>query len=103
MSVSGGLRARVNRRVNCETANIAKTVEAASRQLDDIEYLDTHGGLLALPKALSEIAMLRAEHPELALEELGTLCNPPVGKSGVNHRFRRLHNIREESERNGQD
>ncbi|MBP5553590.1 MAG: DNA-binding protein WhiA [Lachnospiraceae bacterium] len=83
----------VNRRVNCETSNIRKTVTAASRQLDDIRYLEEHGFLNDLPDPLKEAAYGRLEHPDATLAELGALMDPPVGKSGINHRLLRLSDI----------
>ena len=83
----------VNRRVNCETSNIRKTVTAASRQLDDIRFLEEHGFLDDLPEPLKEAAYGRLEHPDATLAELGALMDPPVGKSGINHRLLRLSDI----------
>jgi DNA-binding protein WhiA len=83
----------VNRRVNCETSNIRKTVTAGSRQLDDIRYLEEHGLLDDLPEPLKEAAYGRLEHPDATLAELGALMDPPVGKSGINHRLLRLSDI----------
>ena len=80
----------VNRRVNCETANIAKTVNAASKQVEDIEFLKNFYGLTNLPKSLREMAEIRLEHPDAPLKELGEYFDPPIGKSGVNHRLRKL-------------
>ena len=80
----------VNRKVNCETANLGKTVNAAVRQIEDIEYLEETGALEKLPEALQETAQLRIKYRDLPLRELGELHNPPVGKSGVNHRLRKL-------------
>lgn len=87
------MRNSINRQVNCETANIGKTVSAAVRQLEDIRLIEEKRGLSSLPKNLQEIAMLRMEHPDMALKDLGNLLNPPVGKSGVNHRLRRIGEI----------
>ena len=78
------------RKVNCETANISKTVNAAVKQLADIEYIRETAGLSYLPENLKEMALLRLEYPDAPLAELGTYLNPPVGKSGVNHRLRRI-------------
>ncbi|MFR4352862.1 MAG: DNA-binding protein WhiA [Roseburia sp.] len=87
------MRNSVNRKVNCETANISKTVNAAVKQLRDIEYIRETTGLLALPDNLRETALLRLEYPDAPLAELGTYLNPPVGKSGVNHRLRKISEI----------
>ena len=83
-------RGSVNRRVNCETANLKKTVNAAVRQVDDIRYLQEKGILGRLSPALQEMAELRLLYPDVSLQELGTRMMPPVGKSGVNHRMRKL-------------
>lgn len=91
----------VNRRVNCETANIEKTVNAALRQISDIAYLRDHYGLSGLPEPLRQMAEVRLENPDAPLKDLGQLLDPPVGKSGVNHRLRKLSELaqrhREES------
>lgn len=87
------MRNSINRKVNCEAANIAKTVSAAMRSCDDIRYLDEKIGLTNLPDNLQEIARLRLKNPESSLEELGKLLDPPLGKSGVNHRLAKLSRI----------
>ncbi len=101
------MRNSVNRRVNCETANINKTVSAAVRQIEDIQYIRDTIGLGSLSEGLSEIASRRLEQPEATLKELGEMLHPPVGKSGVNHRLRKLSGIaeslRKERERNVQE
>jgi hypothetical protein len=89
------MRNRVNRNVNCETANINKTVSAAVKQVEDITYLRDTIGLERLSDGLEEIAMVRLAHPEATLKELGELLSPPVGKSGVNHRLRKLSEMAE--------
>ena len=90
------MRNSVNRKVNCETANISKTVAAAVKQLGDIEYIKQNAGLDSLPENLKEMALLRLEYPDTPLKELGTYLDPPVGKSGVNHRLRRISEIADE-------
>lgn len=90
------MRNSVNRQVNCETANINKTVSAAYKQIQDITYIKETMGLDGLSEGLREIAEARLEHPEAALKELGMLLASPVGKSGVNHRLRKLSNLAEE-------
>lgn len=90
------MRNSVNRKVNCETANISKTVNAAVKQLEDIELIRSKLGLEQLPQNLREMALIRLEYPEAALKELGNYLTPPVGKSGVNHRLRKLAEIAEE-------
>lgn len=87
------MRGSVNRIVNCETANINKVVGAACRQVEDIRYIQSKVGLDELPPALKEMALIRLEYPDSSLKELGELCDPPVGKSGVNHRLRKLGEI----------
>ena len=87
------VRNSINRRVNCETANIAKTVNAAARQLEDIRFLQEVTGFCELPPALRQMAEVRLEYPEATLKELGQYLDPPVGKSGVNHRLRKLSEI----------
>ena len=89
------MRGSVNRIVNCETANINKVVGAACRQVENIHYIQSKMGLEELPPALREMALLRLEYPDSSLKELGELCDPPVGKSGVNHRLRKLGEIAE--------
>ena len=83
----------MNREVNCETANIGKTVTAAGQQIEDIRLIEEHMGFDALPESLRQIAEVRLGHPEASLQALGELLAPPVGKSGVNHRLRRLAEI----------
>lgn len=90
------MRNTVNRKVNCETANISKTVNAAVKQVEDIMYIKETAGLESLPENLREMAELRLEYPEAPLKELGTYLDPPVGKSGVNHRLRKISMIAEE-------
>ena len=87
------MRNSVNRRVNCETANIAKTVNAAARQLEDIEYIRIHYGFQNLPDTLREMAEVRLEYPDVPLKELGEYFTPVLGKSGVNHRLRKLSEL----------
>ena len=87
------MRNSVNRKVNCETANITKTVSAAVRQVEDIQWIEQTRGLGSLPDSLREIAEVRLEHPDMPLKDLGQLLDPPLGKSGVNHRLRRISEI----------
>ena len=87
------MRNSVNRKVNCETANLNKTVSAAVRQAEDIRYIQERIGLDKLPVDLEETARLRLEHTEASLKELGDMLCPKVGKSGVNHRLRKLSQI----------
>ena len=90
------MRNTVNRKVNCETANINKTVGAAVRQIEDIRLIERKLGLSSLADNLREIAEARLEHPDTPLKELGEYLSPPVGKSGVNHRLRKLSEIAEQ-------
>lgn len=90
-----GMRNNVNRIVNCETANLNKTIDAAIRQIDNIEYIDARMGLRKLPKSLREIAEARINNPDASLRELGQSLERPIGKSGVNHRLRKLDIIAE--------
>ena len=89
------MRNSVNRRVNCETANIAKTVGAAARQISDIRLLKERYGFQNLPMPLREMAQIRLDHPDAPLKELGDYFDPPIGKSGVNHRLRKLSELAE--------
>ena len=95
-----GMRGQVNRQVNCETANINKTVSAAVRQMEDIKYIRDTIGLCCLPENLEEIARLRLAIPDASLKELGEALETPVGKSGVNHRLRKLSAIAKELREN---
>lgn len=90
------VRNSVNRQVNCETANISKTVTAAAKQIEDIRYIECNMGLRKLARGLREIAEMRLEYPDISLQELGQMLTPPIGKSGVNHRLRKLGNIANE-------
>ena len=90
------MRNTVNRKVNCETANINKTVNAAVKQVEDILYIRDTAGLDSLPENLEETALLRLEYPQASLKELGALLSTPVGKSGINHRLRKICSIANE-------
>ena len=85
----------INRRVNCEAANINKTVNAAVRQIQDINYVIERKGISYFPENLRELAEVRLEEPDASLKELGEKMNPPIGKSGVNHRLRKISEIAE--------
>ena len=89
------MRNSVNRKVNCETANINKTVSAAVRQTEDIRYIQDTVGFDKLPEGLKDVALTRLTYPEATLKELGELLESPIGKSGVNHRLRKLSEIAE--------
>ncbi|SFU29272.1 hypothetical protein SAMN04487886_100319 [Clostridium sp. DSM 8431] len=90
------MRNNVNRLVNCETANLSKTVNAAVRQVESIKLIQREIGLKRLPKNLREVAELRLNYPDESLKDLGEMLDPPVGKSGVNHRLRKIEKIAEE-------
>ncbi|WP_297435604.1 DNA-binding protein WhiA [uncultured Clostridium sp.] len=95
------MRNNVNRLVNCETANLSKTVNAAVRQVESIRFIEKTVGLGRLPKNLQEIAHLRLENPQESLKELGEMLEPPIGKSGINHRLRKLEKIAQEIKEDG--
>ena len=90
------VRGTINRKVNCETANIGKTVNAAVRQIENINLIDEKMGIENLPAQLQEIAKIRLAYPDTPLADLGQLLDPPIGKSGVNHRFKKLAAIASE-------
>ncbi len=87
---------QINRVVNCETANLSKIVNTAVRQVEAIKKIKKKVGFNNLPENLREIAELRLKNPEISLLELGKLLNPPLGKSGVNHRLKKLEEIANE-------
>jgi hypothetical protein len=89
------MRNSVNRKVNCETANINKTVSAAVRQSEDIKYIQDTIGFEKLSDGLKDVALTRLKYPEATLKELGELLETPLGKSGVNHRLRKLSELAE--------
>lgn len=90
------MRNSINRKVNCEAANLGKTVSAAVKQVEDIEFLEEKVGLDNLPENLEEIARKRMEYQEATLKELGEMLDPPLGKSGVNHRLKKLSDLAED-------
>jgi len=89
---------QINRMVNCETANLSKIVNTAIRQIEAINKIKETVGLETLPENLKEIALLRLENPEAGLAELGQMLRVPVGKSGVNHRLKKIEEIAEKLE-----
>ncbi|MCX7710493.1 MAG: DNA-binding protein WhiA [Clostridia bacterium] len=89
------MRNNVNRIVNCETANLEKTVNASVRQVENILYIRDHIGFERIPENLREVAELRLQYSDANLKELGEMLDPPLGKSGVNHRLRKLDRIAE--------
>ncbi len=93
----------VNRKVNCETANIGKTISAAVEQINDINLIRDTIGLSGLPEQLEEVALARLAAPEATLLELGDSLNPPVGKSGVNHRLRKLKDLADSIRKDRED
>ncbi len=97
------MRNSVNRKVNCETANINKTVSAAVKQIEDIRLIEERRGFDSLPENLSEIANLRLQYPDASLKELGMMLIPQVGKSGVNHRLRKLGAMADELRENEEE
>ncbi|KMT21067.1 DNA-binding protein WhiA [Clostridium cylindrosporum] len=90
------VRNNVNRLVNCETANLNKTVDAAVRQIESIKFIKEKCGLRKLSPSLREVAELRINYPDISLKEMGEMLKPPIGKSGVNHRLRKIEKIAEE-------
>ena len=97
------VRNNINRQVNCETANLNKTVFAAFSQLEDIRLLEEHHRLRTLPPALKDLARIRLSMPDASLSELGRLLDPPVSKSGVNHRLKKLKELADEIRENKED
>lgn len=91
-----GMSNYYNRQVNCETANIKKTVATSVRQSDDIDFIIQNKGIDYLPEKLQDIAWVRKENPDASLQELGEMLDPPLGKSGVNHRLRKICQIAQE-------
>lgn len=84
------MRNSINRQNNCDVANLNKTVAAAQDIISDIKYLIGTKEYDDLPENVKEVAMLRVEYPDASLKELGEMLDPPLGKSGVNHRLRKL-------------
>ena len=93
------MRNNVNRLVNCETANLNKTINAALKQIEDIKFIKKMKRFNELPENVREVADLRLEYPEISLIELGKLLSNPVGKSGVNYRLKVISNFAEELRR----
>ena len=90
------IKNRVNRRMNCDNANLDKTLNASFSQVEDIRYIFEHRDESFLPEELREIAELRFENPDMSLRELAESLNPPLSRSGVNHRLKHLSQIAEE-------
>ena len=93
--VERSIKNNINRSINCETANLTKTISAAYKQISAIEKLEKNGVLSKLPEELREICSLRVNNPELSLEELSKLCKSGITKSGVNHRLKKIMEIAE--------
>ncbi|MDU5334779.1 DNA-binding protein WhiA [Enterococcus sp.] len=90
------MRNSVNRLVNCETANMNKTIDAASKQIENIHFIESTVGLQSLPEKLQEIAELRIQNPEISLKELGEMIpSGAISKSGINHRIRKINDFAE--------
>jgi DNA-binding protein WhiA len=94
------MRNQVNRATNCDSANLDKAVDAADRHVRAIKAVARVVGLGSLPDALRETAEARLNHPELPLAELGRVLTPAVGKSGMNHRLRKIERLAESLARN---
>ena len=90
------MRNSINRQVNCEAANMGKTISAAVKQVEDIRFIRSKVGLENLPDSLADTARKRLKYPEATLKELGELLDPPLGKSGVNHRLKKLSELADE-------
>lgn len=87
------VRNKINRTVNCDNANIEKSLRAAEKQINDIELISSTSGLDSLPDSLREMAEIRYENPDFNLKELGEALNPPISRSGANHRLARLAEV----------
>ena len=97
------MRNSINRQVNCEAANLGKTISAAVKQVEDIKFICSKVGLDNIRESLAETAKKRLEYPEARLKELGELMDPPLGKSGVNHRLKRLSEVAEDLRRHKEE
>ena len=84
------MKNNINRKVNCETANLNKTVNAAVKQIEAIKTLQKTKEFDKLPESLKEVARIRLENPDASLQELGQMLSEPIGKSGVNHRLNKI-------------
>lgn len=95
------MRNSVNRLVNCETANMNKTIDAASKQINNIHFIESTVGLQSLPEKLQEIAELRIQNPEISLKELGEMIpSGAISKSGINHRIRKINEFADNLRKN---
>ena len=95
IKISRGIKGQINRTNNCDLANLNKTVSASFQQVQDIEKIQRTIGFNSLPEPLRQMAQVRLEHQDTPLKDLGQYLDPPVGKSGVNHRLRKLREIAE--------
>ncbi len=89
------MRNKTNRISNCDSANLDKTINASVKQIENIRLIDEARGLNSLPEKFREAALLRLENPEASLIELSEMMDPPIGKSGINHRFKKIEEIAE--------
>lgn len=96
VKIFNDMKNKVTRRANCDIANINKSVAAATEQITAINKIKEKRGLSSLPNVLEEMARLRMENPDANLKELGELLKPPISKSGVNHRLKKIIKIAEE-------
>jgi len=94
------MRGDANRVSNCVSANLQRSVNAAQKQIADIRYIEKTRGIASLSEKLRETAQLRLENPELPLSELAQLFDPPIGRSGLNHRLEKLSQIAEDIRKN---
>ncbi len=97
MRIYKSMKNQVNRQVNCETANMEKTLEAAWRQVETIEHLISRYSLEGIPEQLRELALLRLDYPDSTLKELGEMLTPQLSKSGVAYRMKKLEHLAENS------
>ena len=81
------------RTVNCDNANMDRTIEASMKQIEAIKKIENHGGLDSLPDKLAEVARIRLENPDASIASLGEMCEPPLKKSGINNRLRKIIEI----------
>lgn len=95
MRVEKSIANDINRKVNFETANLNKTIDAAQSQIEAIKFISRTKGLKILSPPLEAVARIRLKHENASLTEIGALLNPPIGKSGVNHRLRKIGKIAE--------
>ena len=91
--IKKGMVNDAKRIANCDTANLDRSVDAAIRQFAAIKKIEAEKGLVWLPEKLREVAKLRAEHPDISISALGELCDPPLKKSGIHHRLKKIEEI----------